>query len=521
MSPTLRAFYGALVGAFIVLLVHPLSRPYLLQGVLVFGDSPFLRKTEMLSENIPTLPEPRTLEDASLWVVTALERDFSGRDLSGDDALLLVEVVQAAAERDPDNAYWRQSEAIFQRELGNDDAALRAWRTASLAGRWNDYQNERLAKVLEGLGGESHRHLAWHYGLVDTRKSSVVPRAVLSFARQTLRGDASGNFELRLATLRNGKLVRDGSKSTEGADFGVETIEVAAYSTITALHGYQGSGGSITPRALATARDDFVKLAATAEPRVGAEISEAFRDNDGRAAFINPVETEEHSKLLILLSVLTAGLPGALVTIGVIGAAIFIAGWLLGRSRFLQRFLTPPWTQVLGVGLGALVYWATRLFFPALWAAVSLGSFGIRRDEERQAVPSGMGPAYALTVALLAVGFSLLLAFYFVTRSLPGEYLLEPAGITTAFVLNEFAILSLATVVASLALVTASVWGFLARVPPERLAGPTVAKFGTIVCLGCFAAGVLLVPFAIGIDRSAGDSLSKIFQNEPTYYLTR
>ena len=521
MSPTLRAFYGALAGAFIVLLVHPYSRPYLLQGVLVVGDSPFLRKTEMLSENISTLPEPRTLEDASLWVVTALERDLSGQELSANDALLLAEVAQAAAERDPDNAYWRQAEAIFQRKLGNGEVALRAWHTASLASRWNDYQNERLAKVLDGLKGESDRHFAWHYGLVDTRKSSVVPRAVLAFARQTLRGEASKDFDLRLATLRNGKLVRDGSRDTEGADFGMETIELSAYSTVTALRGYQGSGGAITPRALATARDDFVKLARLTEPRVATEISDAFRDNDGRTAFINPVETEEHGKWLILLSVLTAGLPGVLVTIGVIGAAIFLAGWLLGSSKFLQRLLTPPWTQLLGVGLGALVYWSTHLFFPALWAAVSLGSFGIRRDEERQAVPSGLGPAYALTVVLLAIGFSLLLAFYFVSRSLPGEYLLEPAGIATGFVLNEFAVLSLAVVVASLALVTASVWGFLARIPPERLAGPTLAKFGSIVCLGCFAAGVLLVPFAIWIDKSAGDSLSKIFQNEPTYYLTR
>jgi hypothetical protein len=113
------------------------------------------------------------------------------------------------------------------------------------------------------------------------------------------------------------------------------------------------------------------------------------------------------------------------------------------------------------------------------------------------------------------------LGLLFVSLSAPGGYLLEDAGLLAAPLLNETALASLATVVASLALVTASVWGFLTRIPPERLAGTSLMKFGAGVCLGCLACGVALTPIAIAVDRSVGDALLKIFQNEPTYYLTQ
>jgi hypothetical protein len=521
MSATLRAFYGALVGALAVLLLHPYSRPYLTQGVWFLGGSPYLRETQLLPENLKTLPEPKSLEDAGLWVVTACQRDLSGDKLNEDELLLLLEVVQATAVLDPDNAFWRQAEAIFQWRLGNHDAALRAWETASLAGRWNDYQNSRLDAVLDGLARENGRNLGWHYGLADSRKSHVVARCVLAFSRQALRGERAHDFALRMATLWNGRLLRDGSRSIEGSLLGVDVIDLSAYAPLQRPIAHAGPSGPVSPRMLTTARDDLLRAVHERLPEQEQLVKDVYRENDARSAFIRSGDTDPYKRLLVLTSVLSATLPGALVAIGLIGAAIYLFGWAVGRARPLQRVLTPPWTQILGVAIGLGVYFSTGLFFPALWAAVSLCSFGIRRDDERQAVPAGLGTAYALTIAILAAGFALVLALYFVSRSAPGDYVFEEAGVISGPVLSEWALVGLAGVVASLALVTAPVWGFLARVPAERLAGPSLARFGAAVALGCLAAGVVLAPVAIGVDRAVGDQLSKIYQNEPTFYLTQ
>lgn len=518
MSPAVRAFYGALVGALSVLLIHPYSRPYLLQGVWFLGDSHFLRSTTALADNIETLPEPRSLEDASLWVVTACERELAGKKLTNKQAILMVEVVQAAAEIDPDNAFWKQSEAVFQRRLGNDEAAVEAWTRASIASRWNDYQNKRLEAVLEGLEREAGRNIAWHYSIVEARKSAAAQRAALLFARQILRGDRVDDFDLRLATLRNGRLVRDGSKSVEGALMGTETIELAAYCSSTDAWGLHGVGGPITPRMLINAREEFVRMAFYSGPQVESEIKDAFREDDAREAFLNVAVIDENRHNLMMGSVLTAALPGALVSIGILGAAVYLLGHFVTVSKRIQTFFELPWVLIAGaVGAGG-VYWATGLFFPSLWAALLLWSFGPRLGNQRQAAPRGLGSAYVVTIVALAIGFSTVLAYYFVARSLPGQYVL---GGSAGLSLTDSSVLALAVIVASLVLFTAPVWGFIARIPASALVGRSLSGFGASLCLGCFALGVVLVPVAIGIDRSVGNSLSKSFQNEPSFYLTQ
>ncbi len=518
MSPALRAFYGALIGALTVLAAHPFSRPYLLQGVWFLGESDFLRETPALVDNIESLPEPKSLEIAGLWVESACERELSGSRLDRQQALLMVEVVQAAAEIDPDNAFWKQSEAVFLRRLGNESAAADAWVRASVASRWNDYQNQRLSAVLEGLEQESGRNIAWHYAIVEARKSAAAQRSAFLFARQMLRGERVNDFDLRLATLRNGRLVRDGSRSVEGALLGTEMVELAAYCSLTDAYGLHGVGGPITPRTLITARENFLALARYEDARVDEEIRAAFREDDARDAFLNVGLIEEHRRSLMMTSVLTSALPGSLVTIGIFGAALYLIGLGVSASKGAQGAFNAPWVFVGGLLSAGIVYWITALFFPALWAAVLLWSFAIRHDNQRQAVPRGLGVGFTLTIAALALGFATILTYYFIARSLPGEYVL---GGSAGLSLTDSSVLALALVVGSLALVTAPVWGFIARVPASALVGKSVSSFGAAVCLGCFALGVAMVPVSIAIDRSTGDGLAKTFQNEPSYYLTQ
>lgn len=521
MSATLRAFYGALIGALTVLLAHPYSRPYVLQGVWFLDDSKFIRSTSMLPENLDTLPEPQNLADSGLWVTTACERELSGHKLTDEQALTVLEVIQGAAQNDPDNSFWRQAEAIFQRRLGNLEEATEAWKTASIASRWNDYQNVRLSAVLDGLANETGRNLAWHYAVVDSRKSSAVSRSAFLFARQLLKGETVDDFDIRLATLRNGKLVRDGSRSVESASFGTETIELAAYCVLEGATGLQGVGGPITPRDLIQARETLLNEALTHGRSLEQEMRTAFQEDDAREAFIEPVKVDETRREMMLTSVFTATLPGTLISIGVIGGLVCIVGWMVSVYKPAQHLFEPPLVFPLGVLAGAAVFFASELFFPSLWAAVLLWSFAIRHDNVRQAVPRGLGSAYGVTIAAIAVGFAIVLSYYFVSRSLPGEYLLGIEGGSPGFAMEDSSILALSGFIASLSVVTAPIWGFIERLAPHRLIGTSLLKFGATVSLGCFALGVAMVPAAVGLDRAVGDSLQKTFQNEPSFYLTQ
>lgn len=522
MSPAVRAFYGALLGALAVLLIHPASRPYLTPGIWFIGESGFLRETESLPDNISKLPEPDSLEDSAYWLVDGCERELRGQRMPEDYYVLLVELAQTGSRQDPENAFWRQAEAVFQQRLGNEDAALRAWYTASLANRWDDYQTLRLRVLLQGLEAESGRQLAWHYALALSRKSATPPRVFLAFGRQILRDEeAQADFTLRLATLRNGRLARDGSRSANGGRYGAEIIELAALAPISDLTGFEDAGQFPSPRMQLEARGQFAEMAEAAAPGAGVEVRDAFRSNDAWGAFVTKAESQQLTRRTSIGSILTATISGTLITVGLVGGAVFLAGALVARFRLLQTAFTAPWAQLIGVAAGGAVYLLTDLVFAAIWATVSLAAFGPRHDSTRQAVPSGLGGAYSLTISVLAVGFSLLMAVFLIGVSVPGKYMLEFVGLLTSFGPGSMTLFTLAAVVASLALVTAAVWGYIHKFPAERLAGHSLKKFGLAVCLGCFALGVVIVPVSISLDHKFAETLSKVFENEPTYYLTR
>ena len=522
MSPAVRFFYGALLGALFILLVHPDSRPYLTPGIWFLGDSGFLRETDALPENLSELPEPDSLEDLAYWLVVGCERELPGKHLLQDDYVLLVEFAQTGAAQDTDNAFWRHAEAVFQLRLGNDGAAARAWYTASLANRWDDYQTRRLRVLLRGLEAESGRPLAWHFALAKSRKTTTPPRVFLAFARHLLQdAEAQADFRLRLATLRNGRLIRDGSRSVNGGRYGAEIIDLAALAPISEAQGFEDAGLFPSPRLLLTAREQFAEIADATAPETSAEIRGVFGGNDAWFAFVNRAEAGQLTRRTAFGSILTATLSGTLITVGLLGGVVFLAGALITRFHFLQTAFTAPWAQVIGVGGGVAVYMFSGLVFAALWATVSLASFGVRHDSTRQAVPSGLGGAYSLTISLLAVGFSLLTAVFLIEVSVPGSYLLEFVGLSTSFGPGSSTLLSLAAVIVSLALVTATVWGYIHKFPAERLAGFSLKQFGLRVCLGCFALGAVIVPASISLDHKFGETLSKVFVNEPSYYLRR
>ncbi|HXH59745.1 MAG TPA: hypothetical protein VNI20_00145 [Fimbriimonadaceae bacterium] len=518
MSATLRALYGALVGALAVLLIHPSSRPYVATGLPDPVGSSIGGEYETIRVR-SGLPNVDSLTHAAQWVQMGMQRIFLGRSLSYEESLLLVEIVQNAADADSDNAFWRQSEAVFQRRIGNEQSAIKAWKTASLASRWDDYENDGLRETtgIDNEGGPGR--LAWHLAYLKESEDDYAQRVISTFARQTLRGNNLSDMGLRLATLRNGRLMRDGSKTAEGGSLGAEQIDFAALATQDSVPRDRFATG-VSPRTLLVARQSLATNAAFDE-ETRQEILTTFQSNDAWTAFVNVDDARRYSRALTLASILTCSLPGALIATGVVGGLVFLFGRALHKWRVLQLMLTAPWAQILGLAGGVTVYLMSGLVFPAIWATVSLASFGFRHRGQREAVPGGLGTSYYGTVLLLALTFSSVLTLLFVGDSRPGTLLFEAGGFSQGFVSNTFVLGSLSAVIASLALVAASVWGFIARVPAERLAGLTVAKFGTYVCLLCFGLGVVITPLSIAVDHKISDPLSKIFQNESAYYLTR
>ena len=225
MSPGLRAFYGALVGAFAVLLLHPISRPHFVQG---FG----LTSTTILA--VERTVHPRGVEptlsmiDRSRIVRGGLSKAMTAQS-SRSELLNLLAHATSGSKQDPDNAFWRQSEAVFRSALGDSDGAYNVMRTASFATKWNDYAVDAIKEDIRTVDPSQDHGLAWYSALSESLKNSRCELAIVGMARGMARETDELDIDRRISIFRNAKLIRDGSRSVEGSLMGLELMELIAF----------------------------------------------------------------------------------------------------------------------------------------------------------------------------------------------------------------------------------------------------------------------------------------------------
>ena len=160
-----RIWLGSVVGALLVLLIHPATRPVLIDAFQVRAQGVPMVTSPLTPAQ---LPDPVTPTLAALWMHTGLRALDAGAALDDDRWLTLVEIAQAEGDREPGNTFWRLAEAQFQEQLGNPEAAIRALRRAATPpanGRhvFRDRQIELASAAVDAWAGDARRVRPWHW----------------------------------------------------------------------------------------------------------------------------------------------------------------------------------------------------------------------------------------------------------------------------------------------------------------------------------------------------------------------
>lgn len=122
-NPALQTLTLALLGTLVILLISPVSRPYLLCG-LTGAESRVWFSTPLRPQNLTVLPQPDSLEDAALIMeVMAARMQTEDQKPSREELVTALEIAQAAAEQDKDNGYWWAAQAVIY-EFQSDSNAL-------------------------------------------------------------------------------------------------------------------------------------------------------------------------------------------------------------------------------------------------------------------------------------------------------------------------------------------------------------------------------------------------------------
>jgi Na+-transporting methylmalonyl-CoA/oxaloacetate decarboxylase gamma subunit len=508
-----RALAGAAFGALLTLLLHPVSRPFLLSATYRGQASEFQRSLDTTTNN-PAPPED--LLGASLWVQLALERlNAQDAPLKQKEMQTVLKITQSAAARDVGNAYWHQARAAILLAAGHPLDARAAWIRASRGNRWDDYQANRLMRSREILATMTGTHQAWQIAYVFHHRSNAAPKAIERFAR-TLLGDATptelNGLEIRYATLKNGELMRLGAKSVEGGAHGANIVELTAYP--------ENMADQPSPRRLWTGQtemlDRMYKLGGI-WVAYSEDARKVFALNDGWRALLAPEGPDVLAQRMSLASIVTAGLTSTVGLLALVGLAMYGLGMAVERFWGRETALKWPYVAAMTLGLGAIGWWLTRDLFAGLCTALCAGFLGVTPPQVRRAKPEDLGPLFNTLIVTLSLLFSVTVVGYLLCTTPAAASLLPMLGIPSGYY-NTPLLLGLSAVFLSLLLLAVPMWGLAQRLAIPHVLAVALRKFGASVGIGGLSLAILLTPLMVYADREVGQTLEKLLGNEYVYY---
>ncbi len=510
-----RLFLGVLFGALIGLLVHPRSRPLLLLPFGQIGASTAVRFTPVLPRNLEVLAVPRDEVEFGLWMQAGAERYLRKRTLAPSDSSSLLRVAERGRIADPENAFWSQMEAVILRASGRQRESFEAWNRAAGALRWDDYQTERLKAVAEALGAETGTPMSWHLARAYSLRSNASPRAIEIYGRDVIARSGLAEREgliRRYWTLRNGLLLRDGSRALQASVAGVNLVETACYPKLVL--------DNPTHRTLLLARYGFIDtLHALGMPREAEQVNRAYLTNDAWLALSDPERAPEHFETLAAASIALAAVPGSILAVVPIGAVVLGFAALLRSRPRAQAVLRPPVAQAIGFALAVGLYVLTEMPLVALTAVLSFGFVAFEPVHARTNPPAYFGPFFRFTVVMLAAIFCLLVASFVAGLSTPALELLPYLNAPTEFYGGQTLPLGLAGIVLALLALVGPSWALVLRVSTPIVVLTALREFGICIVAGCLVFTAISTPVAIYFDYRLAEIMQKLLTNEPTYYM--
>jgi hypothetical protein len=505
MNLWVRAFYGALLGAILTIAIHPVSRPYLLNAI------PSRSPIEVPLPFPDPLPVPDTPIEASAWLHVGAERLQNRVAITAEQLKGLAALSRRYGGTEPDNAFWPMSEAVFEHQLGNIQAANDAWVVASKRPGYDDYQTKRLTRIVLQL---SHGDVpqGWEYAVAYRLRSFAMAQRIEGFAKSLvshLGRQTKPDLSLRFATLLNGNLLRDGSRNLQIMESGVSIVELASHPM------ELKSEPSI--RRLLLAHFEFKEaLNRIGQPEDAQRIEASYNENDGWSALTRREDPEKFASSVALQCGVWPAIPGCILASGILGGALWGLGYALRR-------ISPPATLGIALSLGAIasvLVWALTHFFLAVAPVIFSSLFVLLTPKKtRQRPPDDLGPLLWVVVLGLSSAALVFLSAAAICTSRPFAAnlpalapeiaSLADARLSIAFFLFTFAAIYLIS----------PLWAMVQRIATTHVFARAAQMVGATLGTLALVATVIVTPLAIYYEGQCSQTMKMLLENEPVYYV--
>jgi hypothetical protein len=511
MNPWVRALLGVLIGSALTLVIHPRSRQYLLGALSLASPN----SVAGLANLHPTqLPPPSTPVDAAYWLQLASEKSLAGNQLSTGELKTLIQIGEEGRKLDRENAFWNQMLAAFYSKRGMRSKSLEQWSVASKCQTWNDLQTQRLLQDRSRLAERGDFNQAWTYGYVYFARSDAPAQFIESYAKELIASstiDDLDGLKLRFQTVRNGALIRDGSRSLRIGHFGAEVVEAATYPpSLSELKGFKRlwiAQTTTVARLRQFGLDDDAKIA-----------DESFKRNEAWLVHSRSQDPDENVRNLCLIAIALSALPGSLLLCSVLGfmcvVVVRLANKRLNEAEsfsVVKNGIAAMLTTILGVLF-------THLWLVSLTLGASIAFLAVNPRAARKLRLKRLGPLYTLTIASVWLVACSALTIFFVSKSTAALSLLPLLGPSGDYFTDSELFLGVAMAMVALLCLASAAWALVQRQKTPSVFAATAERFTILMGVGSLTLCAFAGPLTVYADRKVSAELEKIVANEPNYY---
>jgi hypothetical protein len=504
-----RAFFGALIGAILVLAIHPRTSHF--YWVAFSRGTP--SDVSQMDSVIPWQGKPESTIDYYYAAEIYAERLRLGK-LTRPELQSAKRLFSRAATVFPLNAFWDQMLTSVLVRQGKLIEARRQWKQATTKKSWNSGQSQlgdrRAARIQNQLGFQQ----SWIWARAFFTRSQAPIQEVERTARILLT-DASmrddPGLAVRYDTAVNGFLVKEHCRMIAEGDIATEMIQLSAYppnmiATPNPKQLYLGQdqvANSLRRYSRGDQADRLVGIYQSAESWTGLVTRRSLGEDHAWDVMRSLMISE------------LGGLASLMLVIGLLIWGIELA--VQKRLRQLRSFKA-PWVVATGAVTGISLAYVAQYWLGALVLLIVVSLWLWQPQNIRKAAPDDLGPLFNLTVRGLLLAAVSTVFFFFVWRSLP-------FASVTPFVdgpwdgVEAEVWLRVMILIVSLLLLTVPTWAFA-----QRLSGPAVMRClinrsrTTLIWVGA-ALFVLGGPLAFALNRDMETTFKNYIANEPFYYL--
>lgn len=513
MSTPSRLFLGLLLGALFVLLVHPMTRPLYAIGFWMQGESPVATKSPYFLNNVsqaPTTSRPEEL--AYLLLIASSQRPKVSNSLE-KSYRYLANCAVGFGEAEYGNAYWFQIAALMYDRAGDTSSARSSWLKASTLDRWDDLQTLRLQTLAQQFQIENGRTMAWPDPLLILERNTAQVLELRRYATKIVNQYPT-DYQLRFATHRNGVLIREGARSIRTGIYGVQVMQAATSPTEFNMATTYGTR--------LKARQKFVDELRGAGFQSEATLVE--RDSRVADAWQNVVESDENAErrtLLTWASLMSSALPGAFLIMSIWGVVVWFVGILMFRFGPLKPSPDYIRAPLLGMVFGYLVYSATGLVWPSMWAVLSIAFFVFRAENLKSSLPDSLPSPQRVTLNLITLFVALPMLAFLLGVNRAGRELLPILEIPAEYRAGSTVLIGLSIIFFSIAVFSSAIWAILEKRAHVPYLGLVFQKIGRNFAVLFSLASVVFAPICLIADHQIHSHLEKIMINEPNYTMSR